>query len=111
MPKKKEVDAIKLIEAIELGRPSREIMAEFGINTSIQLKSYYLDALVEMGKVKGIVGRKPKKAKPAKKTKRFKIGKRGSLTISRGMIEGMGYKIGDSFTVRKTKTGVSLKKG
>jgi hypothetical protein len=109
MAKKKAIDGTKLIEAVESGRPSREIMAEFKLNTPMQLKTYYLDALVEKGKAKPIVGRQPKTAKAAEKAKSAVIGKRGSLTISRSKIEDMGFKIGDSFTILKTKVGISLR--
>ena len=69
MPRKKKVDAAKLIKAVESGKPSKEIMAEFGINTSYQLKALYLDALVEKGRAPAIVGEQARKMK--KRAKRF----------------------------------------
>jgi hypothetical protein len=56
LPRKKKGDAAKLITASESGRPAKEIMAKFGLKTAIQLKSYYLDALMEKGKAAGISG-------------------------------------------------------
>ena len=112
MPRKKKVNAGKLIAAVESGESSKSIMAKFGIKTSPQLKALYLDALAEKGKVKGIVSRgsqNKKSAKSAKKAKTTKINKRGSLVIPRTMVEEMGFKSGQSFSVRKTKAGLSLR--
>ena len=50
MPKKKKVDNDKLIQAVKSGKPSQEVMKEFGIKTSAQLKTKYFDALVEKGR-------------------------------------------------------------
>jgi len=108
MPRKKKVDSAKLIKAVESGRPAKEIMADFGFNTPTQLKTYYLDALVEKGKATGITGRTPR-AK-AKKAEGIKVNKRGSLVIPRERVEGMGFKIGEEFNIRKTKSGINLKK-
>ncbi|MBW2062905.1 MAG: hypothetical protein JRI95_15290 [Deltaproteobacteria bacterium] len=110
MPRKKTVNASALIKAVESGLPSREIMAKFGVKTSAQLKSLYLDALAEKGKVKGIISRSIKKGRSAKKLKEIKVNKRGSLVVPREMAEEMGCKIGETFSVRKTRAGVSLKK-
>jgi hypothetical protein len=110
MPRKKTVNSDKLIKAVESGLPSKEIMEKFGIKTSAQLKSLYLDALVAKGQAKGITGRTPKGGRSAKKTKEILVNKRGSLVVPRDMVEEMGFKIEDSFMVRKTKSGLSLKK-
>jgi hypothetical protein len=109
MPRKKKVDSAKLIKAVESGRPAKEIMAEFGFNTPTQLKTYYLDALVEKGKAAGITGKFPRASK-AKKAEGIKVNKRGSLVIPRERVEGMGFKIGEAFTMRQTKAGISLKR-
>ena len=110
MAKKKAVDAKALIMAVESGLPRKEIQAQFGFKSPGQVAVYYLDALFEKGKVKGIDGRAAKKAKPAKKANHIKIGKRSSLTITRGMIEEMGFEIGDAFSIRKTRNGISMMK-
>ncbi len=110
MARKKQVDYTKLIKAVESGLPAKEIMEMFNFKTRIQLKSFYLDALVNKGKVKGIVGRAPKQAGKDKHTKTTKVNKRGSMVIPRGLIEEMGFTIGSAFTVRKTKSGISLRK-
>lgn len=110
MPKKKTVNAAKLIKAVESGLPSTEIMAKFGLKTSGQLKSLYVDALAEKGRIKGIVRRVPKAAKAPKKAKEIKVNKRGSLIIPQEMVQDMGFGAGDLFAVQKTKAGLRLKR-
>ncbi|MDY6850967.1 MAG: hypothetical protein SV487_02680 [Thermodesulfobacteriota bacterium] len=109
MPKRKQVDGKKLIKSVEDGMTSREIMAEFGFSTLAQLKSFYLDALTAEGKVPGITFARGRAAAPAGESNLFKINKRGSLIVPKEMIETMGFKLGDSFSVRKTVAGISLK--
>ena len=100
MPQKKEVDGQKLIKAVESGVPRREIMSEFGLKTPVSVNTYYLDALIEAGRAKGIVGRQPK----VKSDKALKVNKRGSLVVRRELIEEMGFSIGENFSIRKTKS-------
>jgi hypothetical protein len=109
MPRKKKVDAAKLIKAVESGRSSKEIMAEFGFNTPTQLKSYYLDALVAKGKAAGIIG-KAARAPKVKRAKGLKVNKRGSLVVPKEKIEEMGFKIGETFSIKPSKAGISLKR-
>jgi hypothetical protein len=109
MPRKKVVNQEKLVKAVESGTPSKEIMEKFGIKTSAQLKALYLDALVAKGKAKGIVGRIPKSG-AGKKDKNILVNKRGSLIVPKDLVAEMGFKEGEVFKVRKTKSGVSLKK-
>ena len=111
MPKKKEVNADKLIKAVESGKPSTEIMEKFGFKTSAQLKAAYLDALVEKGMAQEIAGGRRGKSKAVKKANEVKVNKRGSLVLTKDMVNEMGFSVGELFKVRKTKTGVSLKKG
>ena len=111
MPRKKEVDGEKLIKAINSEAPSTEIMAQFGIKTSAQLKALYHDALVEQGKINGIVSARSKGgALAGQKSTDLTVSKRGSLVLPRRIVDEMGFMIGDSFKVRKTKSGLSLKK-
>lgn len=110
MPRKKTVDSTKLIKAVESGLPAKEIMSKFGLKTSAQLKALYLDALAEKGRVPGIVSRRPRKKAVAEKSMQIKVNKRGSLVLPRKMIEELGFVVGDTFTVRKSKVGVALKK-
>ena len=108
MPRKKQVDLKKLAEAINAETPTKEIMKKFDIKTTAQLKALYLDVLVDKGQVKPIMG-KGGKAKDMQ-SKSIVVNKRGSLVITKEMVEEMGFQIEDAFTVRKTKAGVSLKK-
>jgi hypothetical protein len=108
MPAKKKVDYKKLIKMVESGKHQTEIMKAFKFNTATQFKTHYLSALIETGKAPEIkVGRASSKSVPAKEA--F-VSKRGSVVISKGLIEEMGFAIGTTFTVRKTKSGISLKR-
>jgi len=108
MPAKKKVDYQKLLKAVKSGKHQSEIMKEFKFSTTAQFKSHYLSALMEEGAAPAIVaGRASKAATPAKEA--F-VSKRGSVVISKGLIAEMGFAEGDKFTVRKTKSGISLRK-
>ena len=107
MPAKKKIDANKLIKAVESGKYQSDIMKEFKLNTAAQLKNHYLDALVKSGKVTEIKsGRGKVKASTSKEVA---VSKRGSVVIPKGLIDTMGYAEGTQFSVRRTKTGISLK--
>jgi hypothetical protein len=108
MPAKKMVDYKKLIKAVENGKPQAEIVKQFKFYTIAQFKNHYLNALMEAGKAPEIkTGRAYTKSAPAKEA--F-VGKRGSVVISKGLIEEMGFAEGDKFAVGKTQAGISLKK-
>ena len=108
MPAKKMVDYKKLLAMVKSGTPQAEIMKALKFKTAIQFKNHYLNALIETGKAPEIVTRRvPKKSAPAKEA--F-VSKRGSVVISKGLIEEMGFAEGTTFTVRKTKSGISLKR-
>lgn len=108
MPAKKKVDYKKLITAIEGGKTQSEILKAFKFNTAAQFKTHYLDALMKAGKAPKIkTSRASAKSGP---TNEALVSKRGSVAISKGLIEEMGFAVGEKFTVRKTKSGISLKK-
>ncbi len=109
MPRKKEVDSAKLLKAIQAGKPSTEIMKEFGLKTSGQLKAAYLDALIETGQTPALVSKRGKKT-AEQDSRKIKVNKRGSIVVTAELVEKMGFAIGDGFTVSKKKSGVSLKK-
>jgi len=46
----------------------------------------------------------------ANKAKEVGVGKRGSIIISKELVESLGIGTGDKFTLRKTKAGIALKK-
>lgn len=107
MPAKKKVNGAKLIKMAESGAHQKEIMKAFKFNTAAQLKSHLFDALAQAGKAPKIEsGRGKAKASPVKNV--F-VSKRGSVVIPKIMIEEMGFSEGNKFTVRKTKSGISLK--
>jgi hypothetical protein len=107
MPKKKQVNADKLIKAVEAGKPAREIMDKFGINNTTQLKVHYLDALAKKGKIKPIVTRS---GRPPRPEKRIEVNKRGSLIVPKELVEEMGFSEEDTFSIQKSNVGMSLKK-
>ena len=108
MPAKKKIDSTKLIKMVESGKLQSEIMKELKLNTAAQLKAHYLDALMKSGKAPELKsGRGKKKANSSKEAM---VSKRGSVVISKGMIDEMGFKVGDKFIVRRTKSGISMKK-
>lgn len=107
MPAKKKIDGAKLIKMVEKGNHQKEIMKTFKFNTAAQFKAHYLDALMKSGKAPEIKsGRGMAKASPIKEVL---VSKRGSVVVPKTMIDEMGYAEGEKFTVRKTKSGISLK--
>jgi hypothetical protein len=108
MPAKKKVDYKKLLKAVDSGKLQSDIIKEFKFNTAAQFKNHYLNALIEAGKAPEIkTSRASAKSVP---TNEAFVSKRGSVVISKGLIEDMGFAEVDKFTVRKTKSGISLKK-
>lgn len=110
MPKKKTIDMEKLIKAVESGKNSKEIMAEFKIKTLPQLKSLYVDALMDRGQVATIKSSRGRKPSKQDNSKEIRVNNRGSLVVTKELIEEMGFAIGDSFSVTMTPAGVSLKR-
>ncbi len=108
MPKKKTVDAAKLIKLIEDETPQADIMKKMGFKTSMQLKAAYMSALIAEGKVTGIKGGRG--GGKIQKAKTVGIGKRGSIVISKDLVDVLGISGDDKFAVRKTKAGIALKK-
>ncbi len=108
MPKKKAVNSKKLIKMINDETPQPEIMKAFGFKTSTQLKTAYMNALVDEGAVAGIKSGRGK-ANPATSNE-VAVGKRGSVIIPKNLVEELGFVENDRFLVRKTKAGISLKK-
>ena len=108
MPAKKKIDGAKLIKMIESGTLQSEIMQEFNLSTSAQLKAHYVDALMMAGKAPQIISGRGKTAGAL--SKEAMVSKRGSVVISKALIAEMGFEEGDKFTVRKSKSGISMKK-
>ena len=98
----------KLIKMVKDETPQPEIMKAFDFKTSTQLKTSYMNALIEQGEVPAIVsGRGTAKAATSNEVN---VGKRGSLIIPKGLVEELGFVENDRFLVKKTKSGISLKK-
>jgi hypothetical protein len=108
MPKKKALDTAKLIKMVEDETPQAEIMKKMGFKTSTQLKNAYMSALIAEGKVPAI--KSGRGVKKPSKVKAIGVGKRGSIVISKDLVESLGLGAGDKFTVRKSKAGIALKK-
>jgi hypothetical protein len=108
MPKKKTVDAAKLIKMVKDETPQVEIMKKMGFKTSTQLKTAYMSALIAEGEVPAIMGGRG--AGKAMKAKHIGVGKRGSIILSAEKVAELGIGAKDKFTVRKTKAGIALKK-
>ena len=103
-------DAKKLIEMVKKNVPDKEIMEKLGIQTKATLKKMYYDALVEAGKIKDIITEKEAKKETAK-ARKLSIGKRGTITLSKAvLIDKLGFKEGDKFTVSKRKDSIILRK-
>jgi hypothetical protein len=105
-----KVEAKKLVEMVKRGRTDKQIMRELGIKTKATLKRKYYDALVEAGKIKDIImERKMKKTKP--KARLLTIGKRGTILLSnKVLIDRLGFKKGDKFSVAKRRDAIILRK-
>ena len=100
----------KLIEMVKKGMPDKEIMEKLGIQTKASLKRMYYDALVEVGKIKDIVTERNVK-KTRMRRKILTIGKRGTIIFSNKLlIDHLGFKTGDKFTVAKRKNSIILRK-
>jgi hypothetical protein len=70
----------------------------------------YTNALMETGEIPEIQSQRD--GKPAGGVKKeVAVSKRGSLIIPKELVEALGFKVGDLFLARKTRTGISLKLG
>jgi len=100
----------KLIEMVKKGKPDKEIMKELGIKTRASLRRMYYDALVEAGRIRDILTEKQiKKARP--KRRALKIGKRGTILLSKPLlVDQLGFKKGDKFSVSKRRDSIILRK-
>ncbi|MBW2079207.1 MAG: hypothetical protein JRI71_16980 [Deltaproteobacteria bacterium] len=100
----------KLVEMVKKNVPDKEIMEKLGVQSKAALKKMYYDALVEAGKIKDILTEKEVKKKTAKEGT-LSIGKRGTMTLSKALlVDTLGFKEGDKFTVSKSKVGIILRK-
>ena len=91
------------------GATKKEIMNKFGNKTYPQVDKAYLDALVKEGTVPAIRSGRGTAGKKAV-SKQVKLNQRGSLIIPIALIDDLGITEKDTFEVRKTKAGISLKR-
>ena len=109
MPRKMDVDYNKLMAMIKEGVHQSEIMQAFGFKTSTQLKVAIANAAMEAGAVPQLVGGRASGGS-GEVSNVIKVNKRGSLVIPKKLVEHLGLKEGDEFTVRKSAAGLSLRK-
>ena len=107
MPRKKKIDSAALIQMVKDNVPQAEIMAQFDFKTSTQLKVAYANALMETGQAPALATGRASKNKALNTT--IAVGKRGSLIIPKDLVEHFGFKVEDSFEIRKSQAGLSLK--
>ena len=101
----------KIIDMVRKGIPDKEIMRELGIQTKASLKKMYYDALVEAGKIKDIMTERKMKKATGPRRRPLTIGKRGTILLSKPLlVEQLGFKVGDKFTVSKRKDSIILRK-
>ena len=109
MPKRIKVDEEKLIEMVKDGAVQKEIMKQFGFKNVTQLKNAYANAAMSKGMIPKLAG--SRSGRPEKEVSRqVKVGARGSLIIPRKLAATLGLRAGDVFEVRRSKSGLSLKK-
>jgi len=100
----------KLVEMVKKNLPDKEIMEKLGVQSKATLKKMYYDALVEAGKIKDILTEKEAK-KGRDKGRKLSIGKRGAIILSKALlVDKLGFKEGDNFTVSKRKDSIILRK-
>ena len=100
----------KLVEMVKKNVPDKEMMEKLGVQSKATLKKMYYDALVEAGKIKDILTEKEVKKRTAK-ARKLSIGKRGTMTLNKALIvDTLGFKEGDKFTVSKGKDSIILRK-
>jgi hypothetical protein len=109
MAKRMKVDNKKLLKLLKDGVPQSEIMAKFGFKNSTQLKTAVANAAMEADLIPKLIGGRGGAAVKAV-NKTVKVNSRGSLIIPKQLAEFYGLRVGDSFEVRKSKAGLSLKK-
>jgi len=100
----------KLVEMVKKKVPDKEMMEKLGVQSKATLKKMYYDALVEAGKIKDILTEKEVKKRTAK-ARKLSIGKRGTMTLSKALlVDTLGFREGDQFTVSKGKDSIILRK-
>ncbi len=104
MKKRRIVDSSKLIEAVESGQLDRNLVSKFGIETSRTRK---LGSKEAADKEKAL---RRRQGAGSGKNKKITVNQRGSLVVPREIVETLGFELGETFQVKKTNSGISLKR-
>ena len=100
----------KLLDMIIKGMPDKEIMKELGIQTRASLRKMYYESLVEAGKIKDILTERELR-RALRGQRAVAIGKRGTILLSKALlIDRLGFKEGDTFSVAKRRGSIILRK-
>jgi len=95
----------QILRLVEAGKSEQEIMKELKIRSRNKLRALYYEALAAEGKVK------PIPQAPKERVIRRKIGKRGTILLSRTvLIDQLGFKQGDTFVVRREGNRIVLER-
>ena len=105
MVRKRLVDHNALVQAIEMGKPSKEIMQQFGLKSLSALKVAYMDALMALEKVPAVIkGTREKKVNTL-----VGINSRGSLVIPKKLVDTLDLDETALFSVEKKGEDLYLK--
>ena len=105
-----KADSEKLIDMVNKGMTAGEIRKALGIKSKAPLKKMYYDALVKAGKISDIArARQVRRRRP--KRRALAIGKRGTILLSKPLlVNQLGFKEGDRFSVTKRRDRIVLEK-
>jgi hypothetical protein len=105
-----KADSKKLIDMVNKGVTATEIRRALGIKSKAPLRRIYYDALVKAGKIRDIATeRQVRRRRPRRRA--LTIGKRGTILLSKPLlVNQLGLKEGDRFSVTKRRDRIILKK-
>ncbi len=105
-----KADSKKLVDMVSKGMTAAEIRKALGIKSKAPLRRMYYDALVKAGKISDIViERQVRRRRPRRRA--LTIGKRGTILLSKPLlVNQLGFKEGDRFSVTKRRDRIVLKK-
>lgn len=107
MPKRRKVDASRVIDAVKSGRLSKDTMDTYGLEKPSR-KSRGRGSGTK--KARGRRSEVLSDEQSADWFRDVKVNKRGSLVLPRTLLEEMGFDLEDTFIIRKTRAGISLRK-
>ena len=107
MARRIKVDPDKLVKMVQEGTVEKEVLEKFGLDSINQFKVARVKAL---NRTEQTAKSRSTAAASARLSGRVKVSKRGSIAISRKLVEALGFQIGDTFQVSPSKAGLSLKK-